>query len=197
MTNFRINGVERNAPVGSDQNFDALIGFVHTNMVNDTSLIASVRVNGVEISENEEKALATIPLAELESVEINFIHPRELAEETLQTLRTYTDSLADLSKRIAREYGSAEANQDYTRLIEGIQTMADTVIHVRKVLRIGILPIVNVLEVDLLSILKDLVETHGAKDPTYRIQLLEDHLPTNLTQWRDTGIPEMIRCRDS
>ena len=197
MNNFRINGVERTTPVGSDQNFDALIGFVHTNMVNDSSLIASVRVNGVEISENEEKALATIPLAELESVEINFIHPRELAEETLQTLRTYTDSLAELSKRIASEYGSAEANQDYTRLIEGIQTMADTVIHVRKVLRIGILPIVNVLEVDLLSILKDLVETHGAKDPTYRIQLLEDHLPTNLTQWRDVGIPEMIRCRDS
>ena len=197
MKDFRINGVERNAPVTPDQNFDALIGFVHTNMVNDTSLIASVRVNGVEISENEEKALATIPISELDSVEINFIHPRELAEETLQTLRTYTDSLADLSKRIAREYGSAEANQDYTRLIEGIQTMADTVIHVRKVLRIGILPIVNVLEVDMLSILKDLVETHDAKDPTYRIQLLDEHLPTNLAQWRDTGIPEMIRCRDS
>ncbi len=197
MTDFKINGMEREAPVALDENFEVLIQFVHENLVSETSLISSVKVNGVEISDSDEKALSSVPLSEIDSVEIDFAHPREVAEETLQTLKLFTDQLISLSQRIAGDLGSKQADQEFQNLIDGIQTFSDTIVHVRRILRIGLLGTVNVLEADLVSILKDLLQTHHSKDLTYRTALLHEHLPTNLTQWRDEGIPAMIRSRDS
>ncbi|MBC7690407.1 MAG: hypothetical protein H7222_01450 [Methylotenera sp.] len=197
MTGFKINGVDRPAPVALNQDFGALIHFVHENMVNEMSLISSIRVNGLEISENDEKDLAPVILSDLESVEITFAHPREIAEDTLQTLKLFTDQLATLSRGTASQIGSTEAELDFQRLLDGIQTLADTVQSVKKILHIGVMPLINILEADLISVLTDLVQTHESKDLSYRAALLSEHLPLNLELWRDEGIPEMIRSRDS
>jgi hypothetical protein len=197
MIDFKINGVERPAPVALDQNFGTLLHYVHENMVNELSLISSIKVNGQEIDENQEQELSPISLSEIISVEICFAHPREIAEDTLQTLKLFTEQLALLSRRTAAELGSPEAELDFQKLIDGIQTLADTVQNVKKILRIGIMPLINILEADLISVLTDLVHTHETRDYVYRAALLNEHLPLNLELWRDEGIPEMIRSRDS
>lgn len=197
MIDFKINGIERPAPVALDQNFGSLIEYVHQNMVNEMSLISSIKVNGQEINENEELELSPINLSDILSIEICFAHPREIAEDTLQTLKLFTDQLALLSRRTGAEIGSPEAELDFQKLLDGIQTLADTVQNVKKILHIGLMPLINILEADLISVLTDLVQTHESRDLVYRAALLNEHLPLNLELWRDEGIPEMIRSRDS
>lgn len=197
MKDFKINGLDRTPPLPAHESFNSLIEFIHSNLVNENSLISSFKVNGTEITEDDERALATTPLSQIESVEIDFAHPREVAEETLQNLLTFTLQLIDLSKKVAAEIGSQQSDRDFQALLDGIQTFTDTIIQVRKILKIGIMPSINLLEADLLSILKDLLQTHYSKDITYRVNLLHEYLPENLERWRTSGIPLIIRSRDS
>jgi hypothetical protein len=194
MNHFLVNGVERPSPVGADANFGALIGYVHDKMTSDRSLVSSIRVDGVEIGQAEENSLSGVSLSDLESVEITFAHPRELAEETLQILRGFADRLAEMSRELA---AAPFAQAEFTKLVDGIQTFTESLAQVKGILRIGILEPVNVLEADLVSILKDVLETLQTGDGAYRADLLREHLPKNLGEWAREGIPALIRSRDS
>jgi len=49
----------------------------------------------------------------------------------------------------------------------------------------------------LLSIVKDMVDARESKDGLYLRDLLTIHLPENLKNWQETGVPALIRARDS
>jgi hypothetical protein len=197
MEHFRVNGVETPAPLEQGENFESLIGYIHRHYVTDGSLISGLRVNGVEISERDEAELAKVHLSELESVEVTLSHPRELAEETLQTLIPFTHHLSDLSRKMAETGRHQPGAQEFRRLVDGVETFCDTLRTVKGILRVAIHAEVNILEVDLVDILKDLLETHASGDVAYRHDLLAKHLPDNLRDWRESGIPALIRSRDS
>jgi hypothetical protein len=67
----------------------------------------------------------------------------------------------------------------------------------KQILRVGVMPSVNLLEVDLHSVLKDLLEFHHRGQREFVVELMREHLPRNLREWRLQGIPELIRARDS
>ncbi len=129
--------------------------------------------------------------------------PKELAEETLQTLLKFTEHLENLSKRsselIAQTDAAAQAEipQDLLRLVDGISAFTEAVSTVKQVLHVGSVPPINILEVDLLSILKDMLQCHETKQMDYMTDLLREHLPKNLSEWRTDGIPFLIRLRDN
>jgi|GEM_PF-3369747 len=136
---------------------------------------------------------------DIQSVEL--VHdPKSIAIETLYTLQLFLDNLIGLCGRILEEKQAGETAKleaSYERLLEGISTVMESILTARGVLRIGLHAKVNLLEADLLSILKDLLEASEQGNIEYRDELISTHLPQNLKEWREEGIPEMIRCRDS
>jgi len=132
-----------------------------------------------------------------------------MAEETLQTMIIFTEQLAALSEQCAplassplRSPEDALALEtEYLRLLDGLQTFSEALATVKTVLRIGLLNPVNLLEAELLSLLRDLFECQKAGSGTdserYRGELLLTHLPFHLRSWAREGIPAMIRARDS
>lgn len=198
MNLFSINGMSCPTPIGHEESFESLMTYLHRSLVNENSLISSIRVNGSEVGPTEEADLAGKPLSAIESIEIVCVHPREIAEETLQTLKLLLPTLSDLSRRAAMLIDKGQSSDsEVRRLIDGLETLSDAVTSARTILRLGRLAVVDVLESDLLSILQDLFESQKKGDLRYRVELFRDHLPSNLADWGTTGIPEMIRARDS
>ncbi len=120
----------------------------------------------------------------------------QMARDTLSTLNDYSEVLEGLSVKASDLVGETEFQEGFLKLIEGIQTFADSITQVKAVLHRGFHPATTVLESDLTSILKDLLESQEKGDLKYEKLLLKTHLPANLTQWRATGIPAIQQLRD-
>ena len=195
MNHFVINGIEKPAPISPDSKFQDLVKYINQKMVNDRNLVSSLKVNGVEVTETDENALGGVRISDIESVEVNFTSPRELAEETLQILVAFTYRLSELSAEVAVA-GTPDEKQ-FQKLINGLQTLIEVISTVKQVLRVGLLQPVNLLQADLLSIVKDMVDARESKDGLYLRDLLTIHLPENLKNWQETGVPALIRARDS
>jgi hypothetical protein len=197
MNHFLVNGVAKPTPLGSDENFGQLLEHLRAQLTHENSLISAIKVNGMEISELDEKNLRDVPLSALDSIEVLLVHPRELAEETLQTLRLFTERLAVISRELATNPKTSSLNPNLQKLLDGIQTLIDAISTVKSILKIGALAPLNVAEQDLLSILKDIVEAQESGNHEYRLALLSEHLPRNLEDWSKNAIPAIIRSRDS
>ena len=142
---------------------------------------------------------AEADFSEIESIDL-VNDPKSIAIETLCTLQLFLDNLIGLCARIMEEKRAGETSKleaSYERLLEGISTVMESILTARGVLRIGLHATVNLVEAELLSILKDLLEASEQGNIEYRDELISTHLPQNLKEWREEGIPEMIRCRDS
>lgn len=128
------------------------------------------------------------------------IPSRELAEETLQALLEFTLHLEQFSRQAALNQELREpaaAQESFTRLIDGIQTFTDALLSIKQTLRIGRLDPINLLEADLASILQDLLQAQQTQQKEYSIDLMRNHLPVNIEEWRVRGLPILIRSRDS
>ena len=189
MINEFENAIESNGNTGENiphQQSPARDG-VHPAQLNDGPILAA-EANEVDAD-----------FENLEGLEL-VNDPKSIAIETLCTLQLFLDNLIGLCGRIMEEKQTASPEAleaSYERLLEGIGTVMESILTARSVLRIGLHQKVNLLEADLLSILKDLLEATEEKNTDYRDELIAVHLPQNLKEWRHEGIPEMIRCRDS
>lgn len=197
MSLYSVNGIELEIPVPEESTFGTLIQFLQNNYVSEKTLIASVRVNGNEINTSDEKELSTVPISELKTIEVFTAHPHEIAQDTLQNLLEYTFFLEKLSIETAAEIRKPKFYTLLTQLVDGISTFTEAIRTVKRVLRIGMLQSINVLEVDLTSILRDLLSGQENSQFDHVAELLQQHLPVNLRQWREEGLPVLIRARDS
>src|ERR1041385_9001105 len=109
MSTFLINGIEKKLPVPWDAPLAELIRYVQGNINSDQSLVTTYKINGLEISAAEEVTLGGIPLSSLNTVEIETIHPKELAEETLQALLPFLEQLTQLGLRA----GASRSPQEF------------------------------------------------------------------------------------
>jgi len=167
--------------------------------------MSSHSIKNIEVDKSETQEPVTGQLSQSGAVEPNPLHAREIAERTLHDALEYLVYLEALS----RECGNSilpvnvinrfdtEFNQLFVNLIDAISTFTEALTCVKQILRIGILQPVNILEADLLSILKDILSGKQNEEKSYLKDLLTIHLPKNLEQWRTTGIPAIIRSRDS
>jgi hypothetical protein len=198
MIQFLINGVEVSIPDTTNGSVREVIQTIRTNYSTETSLISSIRINGVEIDGQDESLLGTLPVTELRSLEVFTAHPREIAEETLQSLVEFSAHLEQLCAETSRQLLASPPNTTMLpRVADGITTFIDALTNVKTILHVGAMPKVQVLEADLLSILKDMFEYQRQSEFHFVGQVLQDALITNLIQWRTDGIPTLIRLRDS
>jgi hypothetical protein len=124
-------------------------------------------------------------------------HPKDVAEMTLNNLSEFSKILEGLSRRTAAAIAGPDFHLSFNRLMDGVNTLSEGVSHIKKLQRIGYLQPVNLLEADLASILSDLYTCYESQPTEYLLELLHEHLPLNMRQWREEGIPALIRARDS
>ncbi len=194
MNHFLINGVEKPSPVASGEDFGTLMSYVTKNLISGNMLVSTIRVDGREISPRDEQDLQKVPLAKLESVEIIFAHPREIAHDTLQMLIFFTQRLMTISQDMG---ASGDTETEFLKLVDGVQTFSEAIQSASIVLRTGTQEEIRILGADLLSILDDIVGAKQAGNAAYLRELLSTHLPENLKLWGTEGIPLLIRSRDS
>jgi hypothetical protein len=226
---FSVNGIEMSLPVHPDTVFRELIDVLKKMLTTDRSMISSIHVDGKQVTTDLEATLASVPVSSLDSVEIFTLHPREIADETLQTLLKHLIFLESLSKKcgsLAAQLRasppvslpislpisledkaqlsnppvnplSLEFQKNFLILIDGISTLTEAVHSVKKVFKMGLSPSIQVLEADLLSIMRDTLMSQNGGQTEYFQELLDEHLPKNLSEWRTTGIPMIMRSRDN
>jgi hypothetical protein len=197
MNHLLVNGKPIDYSTSQDQLVQEFMEKIRHDFNSEASVISSIRINGQEINEEEEEALSNLTVADIQSVEIFTAHPRELAEETLQSLMEFTSHLELLSRNAGAKLEAGQVPPEFMRLVDGIETFTDALLQTKQILRVGLMEPVNMLEADLASILKDLLQFTESGQREYVIDLLQSHLPLNLADWRNQGIPTLIRARDS
>jgi hypothetical protein len=191
MTEFKLNGTVTELPFSPSGTIQDLINRFRNLLNTEASLISSFVINGVELTDADEAALGPLPADDIRSIQISTMHPREIAEDTLQSLIIFAEHLEQMSIE------SADTLSGLSRVVDGVQTFSEAVVQVKRTLRIGALQKISLLEADLLSIMRDLADAAEAGQSEFVAQLLREHLPANFRQWRDEGIPALIRSRDS
>ncbi len=198
MNHFLVNGNHKPWPVPQTNSLSDLVDYFRKNCITRNELISTIRVDGVDFAEGDHTFPGKSALSTFRQIEIHTSHPREMAEDTLQNLLSFTPHLKGLSLRTGqtlREGG--DINKQIQSLVNGMELFTQGIAGVKKLLRIGLLPEVQVLETDLFAILKDLFEYQAAGQTAFAADLLETHLPANLEDWTTRGLPAMIRSRDS
>jgi hypothetical protein len=197
MKHILINGVEVDVPI-ENSNLHELIQKIRNDFSNESSLISSIRINGIEIDAQDETVIGRVPVTELKSIEVFTAHPREIAEETLQSLIEFASHLEALCKSAASLLLQTPPKTDQLpKLADGITTFIDALANVKTILHVGAMNKVQVLEADLLSILKDMLDFQRKSEFHFVGSVVKDALVPNLEQWRTDGIPALIRLRDS
>ncbi|MGK5087831.1 hypothetical protein WDW86_09750 [Bdellovibrionota bacterium FG-2] len=198
MNQFLVNGNPQPWPVPQTTSLSDLMNYFRKNCITRNELISTICVDGVNFSEGDQTFPGESTVAIFQKIEIHTSHPREMAEDTLQNLLSFAPHLEGLSLRTGRLIREgADANKQFQSLVNGMEIFTQGIAGVKKLLRIGLLAEVQVLEADLFSILRDLFEYQSAGQTQFVADLLESHLPMNLVDWQTRGIPAMIRSRDS
>ncbi|MDR3608849.1 MAG: hypothetical protein P4M08_15905 [Oligoflexia bacterium] len=195
-----VNGNSREIPLNGESSLGDLLDYLRNAYTSETNCISSIRIDGEEISESAEKALAPLPISELRSIEVSTAHPRELAQATLQDMIEFCEPLITRAKIAGEEFrADGHPSRDLASLVDGISTFIEALQGARQILNIrsGALPSVDLLEADLTSIMKDAVSFYEEGHIDYVAELLSDYLVKNLEEWRTDGVPALMRARDS
>jgi hypothetical protein len=192
MKDFAVNGFRKESPLAEELPFQDLLAHIRKTYTTEGSLISSILVNGIELEGDDEKMLERVPIAQIKTLEVHTQHPREVAEETLQNLVGFTSHLEAVCLKLA-----AAETLNLAELVDGIRTFVEALDSAKRILRITRFPATDLLETDLSSIFRDLAVSQEKGDIIHVGELLNTHLRTNIVQWREEGIPALIRSRDS
>ncbi|MBI2712284.1 MAG: hypothetical protein HYX41_05425 [Bdellovibrio sp.] len=198
MNHCVVNGVRIEIPFSESAPLKEVISYVQEKWVPDHTYISSLRVNGSEISEKQERALAQTPYSEFTSIEVFTAHPREIAENTLQNLIEFSDLLEKFCARIGTNSKSSKFYADFSKLMDGIGTLTEGISVVKKIFNItpNSVPHLDGLENNLLSILQELLKLQEAKKTAELGTLIREGLRENIQNWRDVALPALVRSRD-
>jgi hypothetical protein len=195
-----INGTFQEVPLKDDHSLGELLNLLRDQYTTDTCCISSIKVDGDEISEAAEKALAPLQLSDLHSIEIMTSHPRELVQQTLQSVIEFCEPLIARATLAGEAFRSAEhPSTELASLVDGIGVFSDALNGAKQIMKVGTgsIPRLDLLEADLASIMKDVVTYYEQDQTQYVAELLCDHLVKNIREWQTAGLPELMRSRDS
>ncbi len=114
--------------------------------------------------------------------------------EILADLDGFMELLSRMSGSIAVESAGVGTPQ-FDRLVDGLQTVAESIGAVKQVLNFKGGTEIAILEAEMGSILNDLLESLTTGDSAYVRDLLSIHLPKHLEEWRTEGLPALDRFR--
>ncbi len=197
MNQLLLNGNPINFPLSPESQFHEMLTYLKRQIDPNSALISSIRIDGNEIPNTEDQALGTTPVSHFELIEIFTTHPKEVADETLYDLIEFSKALENLATTAAQNVSKTDFMVHFNRLLEGITTFTEAVSGVKRVLKLGLFNSIQLLESNLLSILREVLQAHEQRNTIALAQLISEDLQENLRNWRNTGLPSLIRSRDS
>lgn len=197
MNTILVNGNPIQIPFKTTVTFDEVMSYIKGQIDPNSALIASIRLDGTDVIDPEDQALAATPSSHFNQIEIFTLHPKDVAQETLSDLIEFSKILENLSIKAATRHQEQDFPVYFSQLIDGLNTFTEAVSGVKRILKLGLFNSIQSLESSLLVTLKKILATQeGAIDENLD-QLLTEELPKNLKEWRETGLPSLIRSRDS
>ncbi len=118
--------------------------------------------------------------------------PREIALDTLHTLRLYIDRVVLQCDHVAAETDLVLREELFQQLLDSLAVINEGLALSRRILRPGIHATLDLLETDLVSILRDLCDAAERNQAAHRMELITNHLARNLVDWREKGIPLIL-----
>jgi hypothetical protein len=198
MIQILVNGQTYELNAQSTQTFTTVVDQIREKFNTETSIVSNIAIDGKIIRDDEiTETLRNTPIGEIGSIEVFTSHPKEVAEETLDCLESFTIQLEKLSILASEQIKTGSRSEEFFNLSDGLRTFSDAIHQVKIILKSnGVAPL-PMLEADLTSILKDIFEFTQSGDLEYVTDLLAKHLPQNLKEWREQGLPALRRSRDS
>lgn len=210
---FLVDGqIQQFDSIHEDMSIGEALTAVHRSVNTASAVVCRVVVDGVELTPSNEPAFAALQVGNVERVEVETAHPEALTQDTLKTLGAFLEELISLSRRIAADLEVGKVSHDgFLKLVDGVQTACEAVHVSKKAVQQRVSnrgadapapsstqdPLRNaqtlaLLETDLNSILVDLLEAQIAGHKPFVHELLDQHLPANLREWIERGIPALM-----
>lgn len=195
ISQIKVNGSQITLPEIEDLSFSDVIQYVEKTLLSDQSMIASIKIDGIELTDEERTEIAEVPITSLGELEVFTAHPREIADETLQSLIPFTEGLAELAKKLG---GDPVLNEtEFRRFLDGIELMTEAVSTVKRAMHVEALTELTALEDDLAANLAKLFEARTSKNVIATAEILRGALADTVAQWAAIGIPALMTCRDN
>ncbi|MCM2324666.1 MAG: hypothetical protein NDJ90_15510 [Oligoflexia bacterium] len=194
MRQLIVNGIEH--PLPEAASFGDLLETVKRDYVNEQAWITSVHVNGDELKDWDEDSHRGRTAEDIASLEVRLSPPNLIVAETLETLVEFTDHLVAYSREAAQALRDGSAGRaELDHLLQNLGVFTESLNGVKRILGGEACQETAIIEVDLLSILSDTLEFYQQGQYAYAAEMLESHLPSNLTEWRDQGLPALAAAR--
>jgi len=109
--------------------------------------------------------------------------------DTINAIDQLFTELPGLAQSLAGKGGAMPKDPAYIPLIDGIESFTEAMQVLKPALEVLQDPTVQMLEVDLTSILTELLEANTRGDYDYQEHLLGTQILESFKDWRETGIP--------
>jgi hypothetical protein len=189
MLNCFIDGQARSFGSSDAFSLAAILNGLNGDLEKSGRIIASLRVNGEEITSEEEK---NVHLQGTDSVEITTETPGCLAIRILGESQDYINELQNYLLLVAGQYtsGSENTGLNFAEAVQGLQwfvQMTDFIgctlqINFQK-LMLNSRPVEDYVK-DLNSILQEIVKAQTGCDPVLLADILEYDLVPHLEEWK-------------
>ena len=200
MPQITINHEDLSLNLKNDQTINDVMDKLFTDILKDSEIITSIRINGQLLSEKEETDILPENISNFENIDFTVKTSVELAFEALDSCNSYIDVVISKIQELNKLYASGEiqhANNLFAEVIEIMDLFIQLVSKIHSTFRTKLgdkfvkTETLQNLEIHLLSILKGLVPAKEKNDLIMLCDLLEYELVENLTQWKIKAIPEL------
>jgi hypothetical protein len=189
MLNCYIDGQVRSFESSGAYSLAAILNGLNGDLEKSGRIIASLRVNGEEVTSEEEKYLH---LQGTDSVEILTETPGCLAIKILGESQDYINELQNYLQLVAGQYtsGSENAGRSFTAAIQGLQWFVQMTDFIGCTLQINFQKLVfnsrpvEAYVANLNSILQQIVKAQEGCDPVLLADILEYDLVPHLGEWK-------------
>jgi len=190
-----INGSTHEVPHSTDTLFYEAIQYVEQNLLGTQNVISAIRIDGIELTEEERNNIAEIPVKDLGGLEILTASPREIADDTIQSLIPYVETLAALAPSTIE---NGEYNEElFGKLLDGLELLADAVQTVKRALNVDSVTELNSAEEDLTIQLSLVLQARKSENFSMSKEILTVSLPAVLDNWVKNALPALASSRDS
>ena len=203
MVNLFING--KNIKQEDSVLFGDFIETLHKELASREQIVASIKINGKILDENQEGNLQMHSLGTLGKIEISTDDPVQMAFSALGMARDYINKIIAHSKKTSALYEAKDgrAEKHFLELVDSLDNLTHLILSVQGVLRTkyktihGNDPSLRIAQVRLVSAVEELVPAKKNNDLALLLDVLSKELPEALAELRDFGIPVMARLKRS
>ena len=199
MKTLKVNGVEQQV-TNDTLILDDYLNELTNQLSSNSEVIASIKVNGHEISETEESELRKKTLSNIDEIEVITSNPKDLAYETLLTLEQYIDKMAQTVRSASQYYQDKNyvlGDQLFAKSIDSLDLFVQTIGGIKLALKIGLHPELALVEADLVGIMNEILSAKRSNNYIYISELLTQDLVQNLESWKNEVFPFLRRFRNN